>query len=371
MLFAEDRMAQVSSPLHSLNVLVQKLTETLSDDCEFTITAESLSDVQLILREVKVSMSDIRGLTAEEKKRLSTVAVLQVCLPCLAAVCGPSTISTAELLVAIGHLAEIVVSVAGFLDADVLLQTVNRVLSYLEPSKALGCSGGQDLVAIGSHQRHLSIDLLFQLLSKQPFMDAISAANVTQSILEGLLTSIKSADVTGCYHVASLLLPCLVARERLRRTKGVWNFICRVWMSSMTTELRAVDVVLTLLCCLSEWFLPTCPLQSGTVQPSKDLVVCHEKEFWEIVQYGLTDRDPLARKRCRYLMARVLSLVKEPKYKGDFCSEGEVFWWASKEDEQGVREVTEVWEGLLLLLETLEEKQVVSREQVYIPMSSI
>ena len=371
MLSAEDRMAQVSSPLHALNVLVQKLTETLSNDCEFAITGESLSDVQLILREVKMSMGDIRGLTAQEKKRLSTVAVLQVYLPCLAAVCGPSTISTAELLVAIGHLAEIVVSVVGFLDADVLLQTVNRLLSYLEPSKALGCSGGQDLVAIGSHQRHLSINLLFQLLSQQPFMDAISAANVTQSVFEGLLVSIKSADVTGCYHVISLLLPCLVVREHSRRIKEIWEFICRVWMSSVTTELRAVDVVLTLLCCLSDWFLPTCPHQPGTVQPSEDLDVCREKEFWKIVQYGLTDRDPLARKRCRYLMARVLSLVKEPKYEGDFCSEGEVFWWATKEDEQGVREVTEVWEGLLLLLETLEEKQVGFRECVYVPMSSV
>ena len=86
--------------------------------------------------------------------------------------------------------------------------------------------------------------------------------------------------------------------------------------------------------------------------------MCCEKEFWNTIQSGLTDRDPLSRKRCRYLIERVLSFVKESEYQGHFCSEGKVFWWANKEDKQGIKEVEEVWEGLMLLLETLEEKQV-------------
>lgn len=359
-------MAQVPSPLGSLNLLIQKLNKTLAGDRQVTLTEESLSDLQLILREAKISTNDVRGLTAEEKKRLSTVAVLEMCLPCFAAVCGPSTISTTEVFGAIGHLAEIILAAVEFLDADVLVQTVNRLLSYLEPSKALDCSGEQDLVAIGSHQKQLSIYLLFQLLCQQPFIDAIIVANIAQLVFEGLLTAIKSADVTSCYHIASLLLPCLVAREHSRRIKQIWEYVYRVWTSSLTTEMRALDVVLTLLCCLSDWFLPTRPPLPGTVQASKGLGVCSEKAFWEVIQHGLTDRDPLSRKRCRYLMERALSWVKELKYEGQFCSEGEVFWWASNQDERDIKEVTEVWEGLLLLLETLEEKQVVLKSLVEI-----
>ena len=160
-----------------------------------------------------------------------------------------------------------------------------------------------------------------------------------------LLSVLRSAERTLCYHVSSLVLPALLGSSRVGR---LWEFVCCVWNNQLVVEMENRDLVLTLLCCLNNVFIPAgnmavsatsnLTVASTTSALSSDCFdIREEKLFWDVVQTGLSSSDdPLARKRCLFLLDRVLRSFSE----GDksVASLGGVFWW-SKEEE---RELTEV-----------------------------
>ena len=176
-----------------------------------------------------------------------------------------------------------------------------------------------------------------------------------------LLSVLRSAERTLCYHVSSLVLPALLDSSRIGR---LWEFVCCVWNNQIVVEMENRDLVLTLLCCLNHVFIPTgnmavpatsnLTVASTTSALSSDCFdIREEKLFWDVVQTGLSSSDdPLARKRCLFLLDRVLRSFSGGDKSVAFP--GGVFWW-SKEEE---RELTVVWQDVRLLLETLEEKQV-------------
>ena len=197
-------------------------------------------------------------------------------------------------------------------------------------------------------------------------------------LFEALLKLVLNCDSGEQFFlVCSTLLPKFITAQddQFERLERIWELIRSVHLSKMTVESNKMEVVLTLLCCFHDVFIvhdDSSPFSTSfpadlfeTTGACALLDLRKEDVFWAIVQEGLTSSDPLSRKRSMYLLHCVLVSVQ----KGDSGS-GErgireggkervssgnwVFWWEAESEKQ----LAAVWNDLVLVLETLEEKQV-------------
>lgn len=208
------------------------------------------------------------------------------------------------------------------------------------------------------------ITVLAQSLSRADPTE-IERNGLSLSVLfDGVLSVLKRADLQTCYLITSSLLPLLFnAQNAQRRACQVWDFIMDVHRQVVCVTSLGSDLILALLCCLSDVFLsfnessPFSSLSSLTADnrgPVCDLR--KEDQFWEIVQENLVSYDPFARKRARYLVHLVLESVRSKgAEEGEpIVSDTRVFWWSAESNE----DLGNLWDDLMLVLETMEEKQV-------------
>ena len=185
-----------------------------------------------------------------------------------------------------------------------------------------------------------------------------------QELFEPLLKFVTICD-TGMHFflISSSLLPLFIANGQPERLEMIWELVKSVHSNKITVELNSLEVTLTLLCCLHDVFISqdlSSPFSSAYPPDLFELTngralldLRKEDSFWSIVQDGLTSPDPLSRKRCMYLLHCVLVSVQrsgEETVSSAKC----VFWW----DTANAKQLLAVWNDLVLVLETLEEKQV-------------
>lgn len=226
------------------------------------------------------------------------------------------------------------------------------------------------LTEAGQNEDRLShtVCFLHHILSQRVTTERLKQVEfLFDRLFMSVLGVLRSAGRTVCYHISSLVLPSLLDGCQ-QRVRMLWEFICHVWDGKAVVELGSEDLVLTLLCSLSGIFICTENDSSATsinidigVNSSNSsasaescLDVRVEGVFWSIVQTGLASNDdPLSRKRCLFLLDKVLrscDMVREV----NVVSTGGVFWWS----KQCETELRKVWANVTLLMETLEEKQV-------------
>lgn len=181
------------------------------------------------------------------------------------------------------------------------------------------------------------------------------------SLYDSIMQLLQDSDLQTCYRLITSILPQFVTSSHPERVENMWDFIIQVRGKKLHVNSHDSDLVLTILCCFSNLFISynhTSPFSSllpsflrGTKKPVFDLR--RETVFWDIVQEGLTSPDPIARKRCTYLVQCVLASVRGAVGEGVATDEG-VFWWSEECD----RELGTVWDSLMLIIDTMEEKQV-------------
>ena len=230
---------------------------------------------------------------------------------------------------------------------------------------------------VDGHQLESFYDQIFELLLDKDSTDNISAGiiflhNLFSSvvidckyILPKLFQLLKHFNITSCYQVSSLLIPYIAVDQVT--SQSVWEFIVSVWLKECTVESQCLDLVLTLICCLVHVFIhPNFPLVSRPlatdIERSQDPVIYDVRSltvFWDIVQSGLIESNPLSRKRSLFLLDRVLKSISTEDV---IRTEDRVFWWGchgnNATSEWPESEAIKIWDDVILLIETLEEKQV-------------
>ncbi len=214
--------------------------------------------------------------------------------------------------------------------------------------------------------------LLHQIFSAQPDYD--------QHILQRILSVLKHSSLSLSYRIAGQVLPHIIQRSSLPSimAERVWDFVCSIWSNLIRVETNSSDMVLTLLCCLHHLFISSSASlfsdsNGGYTVTLFDVRV--KPIFWNIVQNALKDSNPLSRKRGMFLLHKALCSVNMSPTDtvsrngndselgpdhielGPGHSEGYVFWWGGCNHKEHI-EVQSIWECVVLLLETLEEKQV-------------
>ena len=210
---------------------------------------------------------------------------------------------------------------------------------------------------------HLAISLVYRILSSNPLVPA------AQSWLDEMFSCTEKLIISEDEEVVGKLLS-MVVPELLKRAKStaldqrllqMWTAINKLYglygqktyqstsCSSMSGRPHLI------LCGLADWFFPV--ETGGQLHP----IVSEVPEFWKIIQAGFYNINPLTRKRALYILKRTIDITEttaiEVKYCADYANSTDnvpVFHW--KQDTS--KKQAELWQDYILLLETLEEKQV-------------
>ena len=273
----------------------------------------------------------------------------------------PTTMAIASLYITIS---------SSIRDTDTLENVFDTVLKGLEDSKIPDDEAHQHSI------KQAFATVLLSLLDSNAILPRMAVGRDTK-VLQLLLSVLKHSSLPLCYEIAGRLLPCLLrcspAPSLMAET--IWDFTCAVWSGSTTVETSRADMTLTLMCCLHHLYLDsstslfTISTSNEQTTPAHRVLVDVRirEQFWDMVQSALVSSDPLSRKRGMFLLHRALSSAdllpcrsggrKERLDRECGHSKGCVFWWGCGSGEETV-DVCYVWEGVVLLLETLEEKQV-------------
>ena len=198
---------------------------------------------------------------------------------------------------------------------------------------------------------------LLQKISIESIEEDIDLSSMFQKVLDLL----KLGDSKICFVVASSIIPRFITPQHQERAERVWSMIEMVYLGKANIEHDRMEFVLTFLCCSRDIFVhhdKSSPFSSPFIDsviglaPIVDLR--NRSSFWSIIQEGLVSLDPFSRKRCMYLLHCVLLSAHSLKEAEIVCSQGSIFWWG-KEYSSRLRNV---WDDLILILETMEEKQV-------------
>lgn len=211
-----------------------------------------------------------------------------------------------------------------------------------------------------------AISILDHMLQTAIPNEIESATFSLSSLFDSVMQLMLNSDLATCYRLTSSILPLFVTHLHLDRVEGVWQFVLKVRRQKLHTNSQSSDLVLTIICCFSNLFVSynhSSPFSSllpkflsGRPTPVHDLRT--EPVFWSIVQEGLASSDPVSRKRCMYLVQCVLASVRGEEEGGGevgvLVAKGGVFWWSGKCS----KELGSAWDSLMLIIETMEEKQV-------------
>uniref|UniRef100_UPI00398EE39E probable methyltransferase TARBP1 isoform X2 n=1 Tax=Pristiophorus japonicus TaxID=55135 RepID=UPI00398EE39E len=171
----------------------------------------------------------------------------------------------------------------------------------------------------------------------------------TPELVAAALTAAKVAEDSVAARVVTGLIPALLqpaaSDQKCVTVQDIWGRV-KHWGD--------VSRVLLLLSSLSP-HLFLCP--GGRSPPGTlDLRTC--PQFWKVLQTGLVQTENTSRKRAMYLLKRAVDVSNT--LKTEICSEYQaesdscLFWWSGEKNKQ----LVQLWENYILIMETLEENQV-------------
>jgi len=176
--------------------------------------------------------------------------------------------------------------------------------------------------------------------------------HISSEIFDCILSYLQYVDKRLCYQLCSGVLPCFIVgtKNGQNRLTSLWSIAEGAYKNQINVEMNALHLVLTVLCCFVHQFLGSSDDNRLTL-----LVDLRSSSvLWAVIQEGLGSSNPLNRKRSAFLLQFSLKSVSTSKTADGFSTSDKVFWWSKKH----VPQLKKVWEVVVLLLETLEEKQV-------------
>lgn len=169
-------------------------------------------------------------------------------------------------------------------------------------------------------------------------------------VFEYILTILRLFDKQQILHITTqsvILFLKSDSQRLLERLEKCWSTVESIWKDDSLSSKSSM-----LLCSLANYFLPA----EGTM--SNGLDIGTTDLYWSIIQAGMSSEDTLERKRSIYLLKRTVDMcekgITDVTVRGGADDVPKFHW--TKHNEAGL---TKVWGDLIMLVETLEEKQVI------------
>ncbi|XP_021353649.1 probable methyltransferase TARBP1 [Mizuhopecten yessoensis] len=170
-----------------------------------------------------------------------------------------------------------------------------------------------------------------------------------EEVFKHLLNILQLFDQQTIIHMSSQSLLLLLKFDNGKptgRLAACWNTIISIWKEDNLSCKPSM-----LLCSLANYFLPA----EGNMVAEVDLRKF--TSYWSIIQAGFGSENTLVRKQCMYLLKRTVDLCQQGGVDvklQDTTEHPPKFCW-TKLGEAGL---SKLWEDVIMLVETLEEKQV-------------
>lgn len=121
----------------------------------------------------------------------------------------------------------------------------------------------------------------------------------------------------------------------------IWNFIRQFKCT--------IEIILKVLCCLSNYYLP---INEGSKQTELKSDVIFHSEFWNFVLLGLSSDNVSLRKEAVYLSKRAVDCAFNNNKNINVNSSSSFHW-----DNKNKISLKKMWDNYFILLDSLEEKQ--------------
>lgn len=170
-------------------------------------------------------------------------------------------------------------------------------------------------------------------------------------VIINLITNIPLTDSTTVKLFVNYILPAIItfSKESFKALifKCIWQDIC-LQFQLITEQIEgeafdAYSCVYTLLCCLSECIYHTREI---------GILIHNEMVFWQIIMSGLTSNFPFTRKKSLNVFKMFLARIVTH----DETLNGEIV--LSPYTFSGFKKDMKIWNDVITLFESLEEKQV-------------
>ena len=177
-------------------------------------------------------------------------------------------------------------------------------------------------------------------------------------VFKQILANIKNSDDIVLNQILRVIFPAIFSKDQStlpNQLELLWDLISSIGYNVSGNQGDHRDQsnkCFLLLCSFADQFFPLHSSKHYTQLVAQD-------QFWSLLQTGFYNRDPLTRKRTLYLLKRILEITE--KNQVAICGKGKnsehgspLFWWKVEDS----KELSNTWDDYILLVETLEEKQV-------------
>ena len=301
-----------------------------------------------------------RAVVSQSECTIFDDVALSVCIPLFKqnSSCGKCTAMSATCL----QLIELIHPMLSDKSLDTLHSELQRSLDSV-----ISDDNPRDTTRIETEEAVL---ILSRLFSKQDPSTEVSMSSLfppdrkrtllkwQQIYVEKVLKILPVADEKLFSSLSTNLLPKLLDGvehgERVEQLEAIWTLVWGIFSQQEAfnpnkTMNQLSEQPYTLLCALADWLFSDKDL-SGVM-----LKLLSKTEFWLVLQSGFYHSNSLTRKQAMYLLKRILDTLDKSDVSVSDSSLADVkFWWSL----QAKKELLNVWNDYILLMETLEEKQV-------------
>lgn len=356
---------KADSLLHKCNEQTRKETEDISAQYHMKVPHK---DVAQCIEALGDLLNDIEP---EKRTELGGQALNRVCVPyvkLLASSTPQDSVSLANGINAVGTLLSTLVKDGNARLVKEVFCTFEQLMFRSQKVTEV-CDHHDDSTDKEETNIHIVVSVIQIVLEAVTTSDVEEKECSLSSLFNAFLTLLQHCDTATCFLISSTPLPLLVTNQE--RAEKVWDLIEAVHMKKLTINCSSQDLIFTLLCCLhtvfiyynpSSPFTRKVPTSSHTTLNNPLFDVRTKGTFWGIIQMGLVSPDALTRKKCMYLLHCVLNSVQSDNGSSSVASDENVFWW----EKETVEDLQKVWNDLILILETMEEKQVSHKQILYV-----
>ncbi|KAL3874090.1 hypothetical protein ACJMK2_037153 [Sinanodonta woodiana] len=330
--------------------IAAKLIGELSNHDNICDLARSCPKIQLLQKLFHcLQLQETKPISVACKEMVKNI-LDSICFPLLKRI-YPSFDRRKEVMILLGKTCTLVSGIIS-LDQDLITDLIPICLQSIEIFNLEKPTASDNVHNLEMMDIYSVLELLLHVFTTCTMGDLTTSEKFREQVTQLLSRLSEAIQVMDQDLVGNLAVPVIVKLLKLDEytmSENLANLWKQVQDIAQDTSVLNTKHFLV-LCGLANYFFPV-----GGVPDRLDLRTI--REFWIMVQLGLPSKNPVNRKRAMYLLKRIVDMsVQSGADINDMpnCKEYPLFWWRKAHETK----LSKVWENFILLLETLEEKQV-------------
>ncbi|KAJ8308141.1 hypothetical protein KUTeg_013015 [Tegillarca granosa] len=339
------------------------LTESLQKNVENKTLLNADFSTQLQTYDMLIKLLEIPVHNTEKSLPESHFenVIYQICIPALKQI-HPSFDNRRENYVLISQICSVLMSCLKFTK----IQVISDILKLCDDSFTIhvnekSSTVDRTLPGDQTFDVHCGLDIIrnyltiHKLICKPEKIPLTEHAKLTlmddtlESIYTKLLAIVLNSENVIVIKMALVCISSFMklnAKKLSERLIACWEIIWKIWKEDEMSYKPNM-----LLCGLANYYFPLEKMENNIDVRQKNL-------FWKIIQSGIPNRNTLVRKQSVYLLKRIVDTCErlEETLVSDMDNDQDSPLFSWNRDKRA--QLSKVWEDFLLLVETLEEKQV-------------